>query len=93
MLASLIDAAQRDPELAWLHADFIPQRAATIVTVLTRGVVACQRPPDVAIELMVAMLAGPVDYRRLISHGPDVAGIAPDVVDRTIAAFETPGAT
>lgn len=89
-LASLIDVAQRDPELARLHAAFIAQRASAAATVLRRAVAAGQLPADTDVDLAVGLLVGPLFYRRLVSHEPVDAALATEIAARTLASLGAP---
>lgn len=68
LLPSLIDAAERDPEMARLHAEFTSERRQLMRALLQRGVARGEIPAPADIELLCDMIAGPVLYRRLVSH-------------------------
>ncbi len=68
VLPSLIDAAERDPELADLRAVNIAQRRATFEHVLRRGVERGEVEPGLDLDLVIDLLAGPFFYRRLMGR-------------------------
>lgn len=82
LLAAFIDAAERDPRLAGMHAELTRRRREPLLTVLARGRDRGQLPRDLDLELATDLLAAPLFYRRFIAHQP----IAPELVDNLIAA-------
>ena len=69
-MASLIDAAQRDPQFARLHAQESLRRREAVLAVLARGIERGELPTDTDREELVDRLAGPVIHRRLITGLP-----------------------
>ncbi|MEU8232426.1 TetR/AcrR family transcriptional regulator [Actinoplanes sp. NPDC048967] len=70
VLPSIVDAAEREPELAGLHADLHARLMAPFVTVAERAeargeLAGDRRPADV-----VAAVTGPLFYRRWFSREP-----------------------
>src|SRR4029453_12697487 len=65
-LPDLLVAAQRDPVIASLHAEFGRSRRHPIVDRLRAGVAQGQVAPDADLELVVDLLSGPIFYRQLI---------------------------
>lgn len=87
LLAALVDAAERDPELARLHVQHAdvrraPARAA-IVAAVERGELAPDTDPDLAVDLV----AGPLFYRRLLTHQPVTRAVVESVVDTVLACL------
>jgi hypothetical protein len=68
VLPSLIDAAERDPELAQLRQVNIAQRRATFEEVLRRGIQRGELDAGIDIDLVIDLLAGPFFYRRLVGR-------------------------
>lgn len=68
LLPSLVDAAERDPEMARLHAEFTAERRQLMKALLRRGAARGEIPVPADIDLLCDMVAGPVLYRRLVSH-------------------------
>jgi AcrR family transcriptional regulator len=70
LMASLIDAAQRDPDFARIHAEESLRRRQAVLAVLVRGVERGELAPDTDLEVFVDRLAGPVFHRRFITGLP-----------------------
>lgn len=70
LMASLIDAAQRDPQFARLHAHESLRRREAVLAVLARGIQRGELPTDTDREELVDRLAGPVIHRRFITALP-----------------------
>ena len=81
LLAAFIDAAEREPALAALHADLTQRRRDTLLAVLARGQQRGELPADLDLEVVTDLLAGPFFYRRFVAHRP----IPPGLVDSVIA--------
>jgi AcrR family transcriptional regulator len=82
LLAAFIDAAERDPALAGLHADLTRRRREPLLAVLIRGRDRGQLPAALDPELATDLLTSPFFYRRFVAHQP----IPPDLIDDVIAA-------
>lgn len=80
LLAAFIDAAERDSALATLHADLTRRRREPLLVVLARARERGQLPPDLDLEVVTDLLAGPFFYRRFIAHRP----IPPDLINDVI---------
>jgi len=87
LLAAFIDAAERDPALAALHADLTRRRREPMLTVLERGRARGEIPAGVDAELLTDLLAAPLFYRRFVAHRP----IPPALIDAAIAQVLGPG--
>jgi AcrR family transcriptional regulator len=87
LLASLVDAADRDPELAELHRTFSAKRRADVKDILQRAIDRGELPAGTDLELAVDLLAGPVIYRRLVSHAPVGRQYRARLVDAVLAAL------
>lgn len=83
ILPSLVDAAERDPELAELHRRFTAQRRRFVLDVLEAGIDQGAVGPTADVELVADLLAGPVFYRRLISR----AALGPAYAERLVDAL------
>jgi hypothetical protein len=68
VLPSLIDAAERDAELAELRKLHIAQRRGTFEHVLRAGIARGELAPDTDLDLLIDLLAGPFFYRRLVAR-------------------------
>lgn len=65
-LPALLMAAQRDPVISALHAEFVQERRSPIVERLQVAVAEGQIAPDANPELMVDLMSGPIFYRQLL---------------------------
>ncbi len=81
LLAAFIDAAERDPALAALHADLTRRRREPLLVVLARARERGQLPGDLDLDVVIDLLTGPFFYHRFIAHRP----IPPDLVNDVIA--------
>ena len=84
VLPSIIDAGERDPELARLyanlHAQLISAFRAVIERGQERGELSAARDP----AAVIAAVLGPLFYRRWFSREPIDAGFVTHVVERAI---------
>jgi AcrR family transcriptional regulator len=84
LLAAFIDAAERDPALATMHADLTRRRREPLRIVLTRARQGGQLPADLDPELVIDLLAGPLFYRRFVAHRPIPPELINDVVTHVL---------
>jgi AcrR family transcriptional regulator len=70
MLPSIIDAAERDPDLASIHSQIQRGHAAPFLDVIARAVRRGEVPAAVDAAALVASLLGPLFYRRWFSREP-----------------------
>jgi len=82
VLPSIIDAAERDPEIAGLHANLhaghMQPFLAAIAAAKRRG----ELPEGASAETMVATIVGPLFYRRWFSKEPIDAAFVAEIVKR-----------
>ena len=76
VMPSIIDAAERDPDLAEIHSRLQVEHAAPFQTIITRAIANGELPPQTDVQTMIAALLGPLYYRRWFSREPldDVFG-------------------
>ncbi|GAA3292282.1 TetR/AcrR family transcriptional regulator [Dactylosporangium vinaceum] len=86
VLPSIVDAAEREPELAGLHAELHARLMASFVTVTERAKARAELAPDRDPADVIAAIAGPYFYRRWFSREPlddaFVEGVVRDCLDR-----------
>ena len=70
LLPSIVDSAEREPELAELHADLHAQLMAPFVAVVERTRAGGALTPGRETADVVAAIAGPLFYRRWFSREP-----------------------
>ncbi len=87
MQLSLMDAAQRDPELGRLLRAQTDQKRRFATAVLERAVAAGDLPADVDIELLVTLLSGPLVYTKLVRLQPVTNELIVAVVDTVLAGI------
>ena len=92
LMPALIDAAERDPDFAELHAEEARRRHQPVLAVLARGIERGELPVGVGprhvddLADLVDRLAGPVFHRRFVSGLPLDRGFVARVVDGVLGA-------
>jgi len=66
IMATLIDAAESDPELSELSAAFTRERRESVRAVLERGIAEGELDPDIDTDLAAQLVSGAIFYQRLI---------------------------
>lgn len=89
-MAAFIDAAERDPALAELHAALTERRRRPLLRVVLDGMRSGDLRVDVDPELVVDLLAAPFFYRRFVAHRPIPRDMPAEVVDRVLAGLRAP---
>jgi AcrR family transcriptional regulator len=87
MMLSLMDAAQRDPELGRLVRAQTEQRRRFATTVIERAVERGDLPHDVDVDLLVTLLAGPLVYTKLVRRQRVTEELVAAVVDTVLASY------
>lgn len=87
LLATLVDAAERDPELAELHVHHSNSRRAPARAVLAEAVERGELAPATDLDLAVDLIAGPLFYRRLLTHQPVTPAVVEAVVDAVLVGL------
>lgn len=90
MMLSLMDAAQRDPELGRLVRAQADQRRRFATDVIERAVGRGELPADVDVDLLVTMLSGPLVYTKLVRRQRVTEELVASVVDNVLAPYRTP---
>jgi AcrR family transcriptional regulator len=91
-MPSLVEAMNRDPELALAVRDgFLARRRAALQVVLERGVERGDLRADLDFELALDVLGGPLFYRLLITGGPIDERLAEGVVELIMRGFGPDG--
>ena len=70
VLPSVIDAAERDPEIAEMYARLQQGYTAPFVAVIHRATRRRELPEEMNASVMIAALTGPLFYRRWFSRAP-----------------------
>jgi AcrR family transcriptional regulator len=88
VIPSLVDAAERDPDLARLQRDWVKERRSGLERAFQRAQARGEIGAGVDIELVGAMQSGPLFYRRLVSHEPLSPRFIERLVDAVMAVVE-----
>lgn len=80
ILPSVIDAAERDAEIAEMYSCLQKGYSEPFRTVLCRAIERGELPPHSDVDLLIAGLIGPLFYRRWFSREPLTADFARGVV-------------
>jgi AcrR family transcriptional regulator len=70
ILPSIVDAAERDPEIAEVHSRLQLRHAAPLRAVLERAALRGEIRPEVDLSAIAAGLRGPLYFRRWFSRDP-----------------------
>jgi AcrR family transcriptional regulator len=87
MMLSLMDAAQRDPELGRLVRAQAEQRRRLVSGVLERAIARAQLAEDVDVDLLVTMISGPLVYTKLVRRQRVTEQLVADVVDAALTSI------
>ncbi len=82
ILPSVIDAAERDPELAEVHARLHAGFMAPVYSIIERAKNQGELPEDCEPSEVVASIVGPLFYRRWFSRQPLDEKFAKGIVER-----------
>ena len=91
ILPSIIDAAERDPELATLHASLHAALMTPFLTIAERAQARGDFPDGVTPAELTALVVGPLFYRRWFSKEPIGWDFAAGVVAHALTTRITPG--
>jgi AcrR family transcriptional regulator len=81
LLPDLLAAAERDPKIRELKDGIMRTRRRPLTEALQEAAAAGALPSDVDVELLVALIVGPIYYRRLILQQP----VTNEFVERVVA--------
>jgi AcrR family transcriptional regulator len=88
LMAAFIDAAEREPALAEMHADLTRRRREPLLAVLDRARRRGELPARLDLELTTDLLTAPLFYRRFIAHHPIPPTLVADVIDQILGPPE-----
>jgi AcrR family transcriptional regulator len=86
VLPSVIDAAERDDQIAALHARIHAEHMAPLYVVIERARQRGELPRNTLASEIVAAVVGPLFYRRWFSREPLDDGFVRAVVDRAVSS-------
>jgi AcrR family transcriptional regulator len=81
ILPSIVDAAERDPEIAEVHSRLQRWHAAPLRAALERAVLRGEIPPEADLSSIAAALLGPLYFRRWFSREPIDEGFVESIVE------------
>ena len=84
VMPSIIDAAERDKQLADLQSSIHSQMRAAVVTAIERAQERGELPKSQDARELVAAILGPILYRRFFSREPLDEAFAKNVVERAL---------
>ena len=84
IMPSIIDAAERDKDLAELQSQLHSQMRGALVTVIERAQERGELPQSQDARELVASILGPILYRRFFSREPITDAFAKNVVERAL---------
>ncbi|MDJ0924714.1 MAG: TetR/AcrR family transcriptional regulator [Acidimicrobiia bacterium] len=87
ILPSLIDAAERDGEVAAFHRELTRHRRVPMRTVLELGQQRGDIPVDVDLDYVIDLLSAPLFYRRFIYHADNDRKLVEQIVDDVLAGL------
>jgi AcrR family transcriptional regulator len=87
LIPALIDAAERDDEIASLLAHFTAERRKPLRAAIARAVERGELPPVRDLDVVDDLLLGPLFYRRLLSRRPITPEFTRTITDTLVAAL------
>jgi AcrR family transcriptional regulator len=84
VLPSVIDAAERSPDIADMYKTLQQSYSAPLKTVIQRAMQNGELPKGTDIAMLVAALTGPLFYRRWFSREPLTDAFAKQIIRRVI---------
>jgi AcrR family transcriptional regulator len=87
MLASLLDGAERDPELDRLLRAYLDDKSLPLRTVLQLAQGRGELPPDLDLRVAASLFIGPMTYRKTILRQPITTPFVEAIVDAGLGAL------
>lgn len=87
LLTTMMEGAERDPALADLHRREAAARHQVLRDAVVRGIGRGELARGTDPDEVVALVTGPIVYRRLVAHQPVDDALVSRVVDRVVDAF------
>ncbi len=80
VFTSMVDAAERDPDIADLQRSFAQERRKATRTAIERAIARGEIGPDVDVHVEASLIAGPLFYRRMVSREPLTEAFVAEIV-------------
>src|SRR5579862_6589084 len=93
VLPSVIDAAERDPEIARMYSKLQEGYSAPLRIVIQRGIQRDELPKTTDIDVVIAALTGPLFYRRWFSREPLTQSFVKQIIRRVLCLDERSATT
>lgn len=90
VFTSMVDAAERDPDIAELQRNFAQERRKAARTAIERAVARGEIGPDVDVHVEASLIAGPLFYRRMVSREPITDAFVAAIVEISCARLGAP---
>jgi AcrR family transcriptional regulator len=87
ILPSLVEAAERDPELERLFSEFGQERRAVLRGVFERAAARGELREGLDLELALELVVSPIFARRLVFRRPPTPAYAERIVDELLPVF------
>jgi AcrR family transcriptional regulator len=87
IMATLIDAAESDPELSEISTTFTAERRGVVKGILDAGVASGELAPDLDTELGAVLLGGPLFYLRMMLREPADDETLERIIDMVLKGF------
>ncbi|MGH8997851.1 MAG: TetR/AcrR family transcriptional regulator [Acidimicrobiia bacterium] len=91
VVPSLVEAAERDPELERYLRQFGDERKRGLAELLQRASARGHLRPDIDLDVALELVIGPVFTRRLLLRKPMTAAYTTALVDLVLGGLMTPG--
>ena len=88
VLPSVIDAAERDPEIARMYTKLQEGYSAPLRFVIERALQRGELPKTTDIDVVIAALTGPLFYRRWFSREPLTQSFVKQIIRRVLCIDE-----
>ena len=93
VLPSVIDAAERDPEIARMYSKLQEGYSAPLRVVIQRAIQRGELPKTTDIDVVIAAFTGPLFYRRWFSREPLTQSFVKQIIRRVLCLDERSAVT
>ena len=84
VLPSIIDAAERDSDIADMYSELQHGYSAPLETIILRAIGTGELPEQTDVAMLIAALTGPLFFRRWFSRDPLTDAFAKQIVEQVI---------
>jgi AcrR family transcriptional regulator len=90
VFTSMVDAAERDPDIAELQRSFAQERRKAARSAIERAIARGEIGSDVDVHVEASLIAGPLFYRRMVSREPLTEAFVQKIVDAACQRLGAP---